>query len=156
MLRSTSSYSETESDARYLRGTITEVKSFKLGEGSAEATSAQVSCPKGYEAIGGGVDTSNYIYDKVSVSTPAFAGRRPEEFIGQGELRRVRPTAGLGRSPCRGTAKARRLLSMRSSSSARRSGEEGGAGRDPRRRASGRGSAGSDPGELEVDGVRPF
>jgi hypothetical protein len=85
VLRSTSSYSETESDARYLRGTITEVKSFKLGEGSAEATSAQVSCPKGYEAIGGGVDTSNYIYDKVSVSTPAFAGRRPEEFIGQGE-----------------------------------------------------------------------
>lgn len=84
VIHSASSYSETESDARYLRGTITEIKSFKLGEGSNETSSAQVSCPKGYEAIGGGVDTSNYIYDKVSASTPTFAGRRPEEFIGQG------------------------------------------------------------------------
>lgn len=85
VLHPVTSYSETESDARYLRGTITEVKSFKLGEGSAEASSAQISCPKGYQAIGGGVDVANYRYDKVSASTPTFAGRRPEEFIGQGE-----------------------------------------------------------------------
>jgi hypothetical protein len=84
-LHPVTSYSETESDARYLRGTITEVKSFKLGEGSGEDSSAQVSCPKGYQAIGGGVDVANFRYDKVSASTPTFAGRRPEEFIGQGE-----------------------------------------------------------------------
>ncbi len=78
-------YSKPESDARYLRGTITEVKSFKLGEGSGETSFAQVSCPKGYEAIGGGVDVANYRYDKISVSTPTFGGRRPKEFIGVGE-----------------------------------------------------------------------
>ena len=60
------------------------MKSFKLGEGSGEASSAEVSCPAGYQALGGGVDTSNYIYDKVSASTPTFAGHRPGEFIGQG------------------------------------------------------------------------
>jgi hypothetical protein len=78
-------YSKPESDARYLRGTITRIKSFKLNEGSAEESSAQVSCPKGYEAVGGGVDVANTRYDKVSDSTPTFAGRRPKEFIGEGE-----------------------------------------------------------------------
>lgn len=86
VLRPVTPYSQTESDARYLRGTITEVKSFKLGEGSAEASSAQVSCPNGYQAIGGGVDTANFGYDKVSASTPTFAGRRPKQFIGQGQF----------------------------------------------------------------------
>ena len=79
-------YSQNESDARYLRGTITEVKSFKLNEGSADSSSAQVSCPTGYQAIGGGVDTANFGYDKVSASTPTFAGRRPKQFIGQGQF----------------------------------------------------------------------
>jgi hypothetical protein len=78
-------YTKTESDARYLRGTITEVKSFKLGEGSGETSSKEVSCPKGYQATGGGVDTANTLYDKVSASTPTFDGRRPGQFIGQGE-----------------------------------------------------------------------
>jgi hypothetical protein len=78
-------YSKTESDARYLRGTITEVKSFKLGEGSGEFTSQQVSCPNGYQAIGGGVDPANIRYDKVSASTPTFNGLRPEQLIGQGQ-----------------------------------------------------------------------
>jgi hypothetical protein len=78
-------YSKQESDARYLRGTITEVRSFKLGEGSAETTSKQVSCPSGYQAIGGGVDPANTLYDKVSASTPTFDGKRPEQFIGQGD-----------------------------------------------------------------------
>jgi hypothetical protein len=78
-------YTKTESDARYLRGTITEVKSFKLGEGSAETTSQQVSCPSGYQAIGGGVDPANTLYDKVSASTPTFNGLRPKQFVGQGE-----------------------------------------------------------------------
>ncbi len=78
-------YTKLESDARYLRGTVTEIKSFKLGEGSSESTSKEVSCPTGYQATGGGVDPANTRYDKVSASTPTFDGRRPGGFVGQGE-----------------------------------------------------------------------
>jgi hypothetical protein len=90
------SYSKTESDARYLRSTIAEVKSFKLGEGSGESSSKEVTCPTGYQAIGGGVDTSNTLNDRVSASTPTFAGRRPEQFIGEGEHQEGPATGWFG------------------------------------------------------------
>jgi hypothetical protein len=79
------SYTKTESDARYLRGTIVEVKSFKLGEGSSESSSKEVSCPTGYQAVGGGVDTSNTGNILVTASTPTFNGSRPEQSLGEGE-----------------------------------------------------------------------
>jgi hypothetical protein len=89
-------YSKTESDARYLRGTIAEVKSFKLGEGSGESSFMEVTCPKGYQAIGGGVDTSDTLNVKVSASTPTFENRRPEQFIGEGEHQEGPATGWFG------------------------------------------------------------
>jgi hypothetical protein len=89
-------YSKTESDARYLRGTVTEVKSFKLGEGSGESSSMEVACPKNYQAVGGGVDTSNTLNVKVSASTPTFENRRPEQFIGEGEHQEGPATGWFG------------------------------------------------------------
>lgn len=80
------SYTKTESDARYLRGTVVETKSFKLGEGSGESSSKEVACPAGYQAVGGGVDTSNTGGNiLVTASTPTFNGSRPEQSIGEGE-----------------------------------------------------------------------
>lgn len=89
-------YSKTESDARYLRSTIAEVKSFKLGEGSGETSSKEVTCPAGYQASGGGVDTSNTLNDRVSASTPTFAGQRPEQSIGPGEHQEGPATGWFG------------------------------------------------------------
>ena len=89
-------YSKTETDARYLRSTIAEVKSFKLGEGSGESTCKEVNCPKGYQATGGGVDTSNTLNDRVSASTPTFEDRRPEQFIGEGEHQEGPATGWFG------------------------------------------------------------
>ena len=39
--------------------------------------SATVSCPAGYQAVGGGVDPGNVFYGKISWSTPLFDGVRP-------------------------------------------------------------------------------
>jgi hypothetical protein len=70
-------YSKAESDARYLRSTVTVVKSFTLSGPPTEQTgSAYVSCPSGYQALGGGVDPSNTLYEKVSASEPTFEGQR--------------------------------------------------------------------------------
>ena len=78
-------YSKTKSDARYLRGTITEVKSFKLGEGSGESTTQAGLLPERIPGDRGWSDPANTRYDKVSASTPTFNGLRPEQFIGQGQ-----------------------------------------------------------------------
>lgn len=105
VLRSTSSYSETESDARYLRGTITEVKSFKLGEGGAEATSPRCRSRKAMR------QSAAASTPPTTSTTKSRSQRRPSPAAGprnssaRENIRRVRPTAGLGRSRCRGTAK---------------------------------------------------
>ncbi len=69
-------YSKTESDARYLRSTITVVKTIATGIGGENSASEYVSCPLGYQALGGGVDPSNTRFEKVSASEPTFAGQR--------------------------------------------------------------------------------
>jgi hypothetical protein len=68
-------YAKAESDGRYLRGTITVVGSIPVvAPNSFE--SGSVSCPAGYQAIGGGVDPFNVFFAKVSQSAPTYNGER--------------------------------------------------------------------------------
>jgi hypothetical protein len=77
------SYSKAEGDARYLRGTITEVGSIPAVAADS-FQSGSVQCPAGYQAIGGGVDPFNIFFGKVSQSTPLYGSQRALfETVGQ-------------------------------------------------------------------------
>ncbi|HVD38476.1 MAG TPA: hypothetical protein VNC15_06560, partial [Solirubrobacterales bacterium] len=76
-------YTKTESDSRYLRGTVTVVGT--IPEVAADNfESGSVECPAGYQATGGGVDPSNVFFGKVSSSAPTFNGSRAlDQSVGQ-------------------------------------------------------------------------
>ena len=63
-------YTRTESDARYLRGTITVTA--RRGVNPGEAGGTRATCPAGYEATGGGVSPSNAFTMVVTVSEPVI------------------------------------------------------------------------------------
>lgn len=76
-------YTKPESDARYLRGTVTVVGTIPaVAPNSFEG--GNVQCPAGYQAIGGGVDPFNVFFAKVSSSGPTFDGKRAlDQTVGQ-------------------------------------------------------------------------
>ena len=61
-------YTRNESDARYLRGTITVTARSGVNPGHFGGTRA--NCPAGYEATGGGVSPDNALTMVVTVSEP--------------------------------------------------------------------------------------
>ena len=108
-LLSTSAYTETESDARYLRGTITEVKSFKLGEGSGEASWPRSPAPRATRRSAAASTPPTTSTTKSRPRRRPSPATAPGNSSAKGHIRRVRPTAGSGRSRSRATAKAHRL-----------------------------------------------
>jgi hypothetical protein len=71
------SYSKSESDSRYLRGTVVIVKTISGPIPANEFVQGSVSCPPGYQAIGGGIDPDGIYEGKVSSSGPLLDGQRP-------------------------------------------------------------------------------
>jgi hypothetical protein len=61
-------YTKTQSDARFLRGTITVVAHHTIAGSTFEE--ARADCPSGYQAVGGGVDPSNVATMSVTNSSP--------------------------------------------------------------------------------------
>jgi hypothetical protein len=61
-------YTKTQSDARFLRGTITVVAHSTIAGSTFDE--ARANCPSGYEAVGGGVDPSNVATMSVTNSSP--------------------------------------------------------------------------------------
>ena len=61
-------YTKTQSDARFLRGTITVVAHHTIAGSTFEE--ARANCPAGYQAVGGGVDPSNVFTMSVTNSSP--------------------------------------------------------------------------------------
>ncbi|MGA9761087.1 MAG: hypothetical protein WBQ14_01510 [Gaiellaceae bacterium] len=64
-------YTQSEALSRFLRGTVTRVASNSVSAGASG--DVKVTCPSGYEAIGGGVDShqANVLY--VTSSSPIYA-----------------------------------------------------------------------------------
>jgi hypothetical protein len=71
----TNFYTKAQSDARYLRGTVTVIATASATNGNFQV--AVASCPSGYQAIGGGVDPNNVFTMQVTQSTPLINGNRP-------------------------------------------------------------------------------
>ncbi|MEA2484134.1 MAG: hypothetical protein QOC55_2081 [Thermoleophilaceae bacterium] len=69
-------YTKAGSDGRYLRGTITVVKTISATVAADSYAYTNVDCPAGYQATGGGVDVNQIYSAKVSSSNPTFAGNR--------------------------------------------------------------------------------
>jgi hypothetical protein len=66
-------YTKPESDARYLRGTVTVITNVaKVTAGSFAGAHAE--CPPGFQAVGGGVNVSNVVKGWVSESAPSYNG----------------------------------------------------------------------------------
>ena len=66
----TNYYSKTQANSRYLRGTISEVKTVAVS--SSNYNFDHVSCPTGYQAVGGGVDVGSFSYMAVMDSSPWY------------------------------------------------------------------------------------
>lgn len=69
-------YTKGASDGRYLRSTVTVVKTIAATVAADSYGGTSVDCPSGYQAIGGGVDVNQIYYGKVSSSNPTFGGAR--------------------------------------------------------------------------------
>jgi hypothetical protein len=67
-------YTRLQSDARYLRGTVTVVKSAPVGPDTS--VDLRVDCPSGYQAIGGGVDVQDQFNVTTQSSAPVIEGNR--------------------------------------------------------------------------------
>jgi hypothetical protein len=69
-------YTRAESNARFLGSTVTVVKTLAASIPANSFEDDLVSCPAGYQAIGGGVDPDGVFYGKVSSSSPTYGGSR--------------------------------------------------------------------------------
>jgi hypothetical protein len=69
-------YTKSQSDGRYLRGTVVVVKTIAASVSADSFEFTTVDCPAGYQAIGGGVDVNGVYYGKVSTSAPTFGTTR--------------------------------------------------------------------------------
>lgn len=67
-------YTKPESDARYLRGTVTVIATMpKIAKGGFGNAAAE--CPPGYQAIGGGVNVDDILKGWVAESAPSYNGQ---------------------------------------------------------------------------------
>lgn len=69
-------YSKAESDKRFLRGTVVVVSTFAESVAAEEFATGYATCPKGHQAVGGGIDFDGVFSGKVSSSGPTFGGAR--------------------------------------------------------------------------------
>jgi hypothetical protein len=69
-------YTRAESNARFLGSTVTVVKTMAASIPANSFEDDIVTCPAGYQAIGGGVDPDGVFYGKVSSSSPTYGGNR--------------------------------------------------------------------------------
>lgn len=65
-------YTKTQSNDRFLRGTITRVAAQTIPAGAS--ADVKVTCPEGYEAIGGGADSNMTDAVYITSSSPLYDG----------------------------------------------------------------------------------
>jgi hypothetical protein len=65
-------YTKAQSDGRYLRSTVVVIGTIAESLAADDFETGTVSCPAGYQAVGGGVDPNNVFFGKVSHSAPTF------------------------------------------------------------------------------------